>query len=186
LWGLEGGNMIAIADPSPMMRRWLRMGVASRGDTVLEVGDGAELLELLADGGRFEVVVASCALPVVHGEQVLAMLRTVGDRTPFILIAPFCRESVRALVGKLGRAAVVEDPLDGVELLRVVTALVNECDELTQALSEPPFPVRPAKVTAKDACAPPPERRDRRAPAQCPRPRLVSRLAAIANPKGVC
>ncbi len=141
--------MIAIADSSPMMRRWLLMGVAPLGGTVLEASDGVELLYLAGEHGPFDLVIANRTLPAISGEQVLTMMRTAGDRSPFMLIAPFCRRSVRALVDKLGRATLVDDPLGGAELLRAARNLINECSQLTEFLSEPPFPTRPAKHGAK-------------------------------------
>ncbi len=127
-WALGMGWTIAIADPSPVMRRWLQMVVAPLGGTVIEASDGVELLDIVGEYGPLDVVVANRVLPILSGEQVLTMMRTAGDETPYILIAPFCRESVRALVRKLGRAALVDDPLDGAEVLRVAKTLVRECN----------------------------------------------------------
>lgn len=120
--------MIAIADPSPVMRRWLQMAVAPLGGTVIEAGDGIELLDIAGEYGPLDVIVANRVLPMLSGEQVLTMMHTAGDHTAFMLIAPFCRGSVRALVRKLGHAALVDDPLDGAELLRVAKTLLRECN----------------------------------------------------------
>ena len=129
---------IAIADSSPVMRRWLQMAIAPLGGAVMEASDGVELLDIVGEVGPLDVVVANRVLPMISGEQVLTMMRTAGDHTPFILIAPFCRESVRALVHNLGCAALVDDPLDGAELLHVAKTFVDESIRLSPKMLRSP------------------------------------------------
>ncbi len=109
------------------MRSWLSMAVAPLGGQVSEAGDGLELLYQIAEGGPFDIIICSRALPSIAGEQVLTMIRTAGDQTPFLLIAPFCRKSIRALIDKLPNTAIIDDPLDGAEILRLSKALIAEC-----------------------------------------------------------
>ncbi len=121
------GWKIVLADPSPVMRRWQRLAVAPIGGQVFEVDDGLELLSVVAEHGPFDLIVCNRSLTSITGDHVLTMMRTAGDITPFLLIAPFCRRSVRSLISKLGNASVLDDPLDGAELLRMAKSLIAEC-----------------------------------------------------------
>ena len=110
------------------MGSWYRMAFSPFGAQIDEAGDGAELLDLIADHGPYDVIVCGQSLASITGVQVLTMIRTAEDQTPFLLVAPFCRKSVRASVRKLGNAAVIEDPLEATELTRVAKELVNACN----------------------------------------------------------
>jgi DNA-binding NarL/FixJ family response regulator len=100
-----------IADPMPAVREWLAAGLLSPPGSVTGVATGWELLWQLAER-PFELVVAGCGLPDVPGVSLLAMVRTAGLNTPFLLIAPFCHASVRGAVARLGAAEIVDDWTD--------------------------------------------------------------------------
>jgi len=101
------------------------MAFSQYGGRLEDAGDGSALLEMLAERDPYDLIVCSQALPSIAGTQVLTMIRTAGDQTPFVLVAPFCRRSVKNSLAKLGNAAVIEDPLDATELQRVAKQLVN-------------------------------------------------------------
>jgi len=110
------------------MGSWYRMAFSQFGAHIEEAGDGLALLDLVADRDPYDVIVCNQSLASITGLQVLTMMRTAGDQTPFLLVAPFCRKSVRASVRKLGNAAIIEDPLEATELTRVAKELVNACN----------------------------------------------------------
>jgi CheY-like chemotaxis protein len=93
---------------------------------IVEVSDGVELLERVAENGPFALVVAHRALPALNGDQVLASVRTAGDLTPWLLLEPFCSDSVRSQLARLGNVALLEDPLDASELIRLSRVLLTE------------------------------------------------------------
>src|SRR5690606_41136772 len=103
-----------LADPSPGMQSWVR-GVLSPAQ-VVTLEASWEVLERLADGERFDVIVANRWLPGMPGPQLLAALRTAGVLTPFVLLAPLCRERIRATVRRAGAAVLVEDAFDATAL----------------------------------------------------------------------
>ena len=119
------GWRIAIADPSPVMRSWYRMAFSQFNAGIDHAADGAGLLDLVAERGPYDVIICCQALASITGAQVLTMIRTAGDQTPFVLVAPFCRKSIRASLRKLGNAAIHEDPLEATELVRIAKELVN-------------------------------------------------------------
>ncbi len=104
------------------------MAFSHFGGTILDAGDGSALLSLIAERGPFDLILCSQSLPSISGAQVLTMIRTADDPTPFVLVAPFCRKSIRSALRKLGNAAVIEDPLDATEVQRVAKQLVNACN----------------------------------------------------------
>jgi CheY-like chemotaxis protein len=104
------------------------MAFSHYGGTLLDAGDGSSLLGLVAERGPFDLIICNQSLPSIAGTQVLTMIRTAGDQTPFVLVAPFCRKSIKNNLRKLGNAAVIEDPLDATELHRVAKELVNACN----------------------------------------------------------
>src|SRR5690606_12324078 len=92
-----------------------------------ECESGLQLITRLAEDRPYDLVVASKWLPGISGAQILAILRTAGARVPFVLVAPFCDGSVRALVDKLPDAVLVDDPLDAVQLADAAAALLSAC-----------------------------------------------------------
>jgi CheY-like chemotaxis protein len=107
------------------MRRWYAAALQRVVDKVDECENGWELLLRLAEDRPCDLVVANRSLSGLGGAQVLAMLRTAEARVPFVLVAPFCDGSVRALVARLPNAALVEDSLDAVRLAETAEALLT-------------------------------------------------------------
>ena len=113
-----------IADESPAMRRWYAAALSRLVSEVEECESGWQLLSRLAEDRPYELVVASKWLPGLGGAQILAMLRTAEAPVPYILVAPFSGGSVRALVRKVTGAALVDDPLDAVQLAEAAERLL--------------------------------------------------------------
>lgn len=103
---------IAIADASPFMQRWISAAVAGMSSAPVLVATGLDLLYQIAERGPFDVVVADGRLPGLTAGQVLAMARTAGDLTPFLVLSPVADASLVSLVGKTQAAAILHDPLD--------------------------------------------------------------------------
>ena len=118
---------VIIADESPAMRRWYAAALARLTQDVEECESGLQLITRLAEDRPYDLVVASKWLPAISGAQILAILRTAEARVPFVLVAPFCDRSIRALVDRLPDAALVDDPLDAVQLADAATALLSAC-----------------------------------------------------------
>ena len=113
-----------IADESHAMRRWYAAALSRVASEVEECESGWQLLHRLAEDRPYDLVVASKWLPGLGGAQILAMLRTAEAAVPFILVAPFTGGSVRALVRKVAGAALVDDPLDAVQLAEAAQRLL--------------------------------------------------------------
>jgi DNA-binding NtrC family response regulator len=116
---------VIIADESPAMRRWYAAALSRLTSDVEECENGWQLLNRLAEDRPYDLVVASKWLPGLSGAQILAMLRTAEAPVPYILVAPFSGGSVRALVRKVAGAALVDDPLDAVQLAEAAERLLT-------------------------------------------------------------
>ena len=117
---------VLVADISPASRSWLRAVMLLGPSRVSEVSTAWDLLDAVADGPPFDLIVASRQLPGMGGVEVLATLRTAGIDTPFLLIAPFCRDRLRSTVRKAGGAAVIEDVYDANAFHTAVHALLRD------------------------------------------------------------
>lgn len=131
---------ILLAEDSPFNRTWLRAALSRLGE-IHETAESSELLARLAEEGPFDLVVCPRSLGGQGGEQILAMARTAGARTPFLLIAPFASASLRAQVRRLGRASVLDDPLDLARLLDLAEELTT--DATAPAAAPAPAPAAP-------------------------------------------
>jgi CheY-like chemotaxis protein len=107
-----------VADDDPEMRAWLMAVLGNRGVEVAQVESGVELLRALAQDGPFDLVVADVRMSWATGIQALAMARTAGFLTPFLVITAHADESVRASAQELG-ATVLEKPFSIERLLEV-------------------------------------------------------------------
>lgn len=111
------------------MHGWLaraaRTALRGREVELRGVADGVELLEMLAEHGPFDLVITQASLPGAGGEQVLAMVRTTGLRTPFVVLDFFPTSGLRALVERVGDARLVDDPFDGGALIAAIRALMG-------------------------------------------------------------
>lgn len=116
---------VIIADESPVMRRWYAAALSRLASEVEEFENGWQLLNRLADDAPYDLVVASKWLPGLGGAQILAMLRTAEAAVPFVLVAPFSGGSIRSLVAKVPGSALVDDPLDAVQLAEAAERLLT-------------------------------------------------------------
>jgi CheY-like chemotaxis protein len=131
-----GHRRVLIADDSPAMRSWVRAAIASLAGEVVEAASGFELLHHLAEGDPFDLIVANARLRGPGGAQALAIARTAGAEIPFVLVAPFCKDSVRALVRRMSHAALVEDALDANAVLRACRQVLGRADSAAEAAAE--------------------------------------------------
>lgn len=111
------------------MHGWLarsaRNALRGRPVELHGVADGVELLEALAERGPFDLVITQSKLPLATGEQILAMARTTGLRTPFVVLDYFPTSGLRGLIERVGNAALVDDPVDSGALISAVRSLMR-------------------------------------------------------------
>jgi DNA-binding response OmpR family regulator len=114
-----------VAENDPIVRHGLDAALARLGGTVQLAASGWELLSLLADDGRIDVVVADVRMPMPGGVDALVMARTAGVTVPFVLVAAHCDERLRSTARKL-HAVVIAKPVHDDELALRVRELVAD------------------------------------------------------------
>jgi CheY-like chemotaxis protein len=78
---------ILVADDDPVLREILSEGLEEEGFEVVLAGDGAEALELLQSGTRYDALLLDEEMPRLSGRQLLAQLRRVRANVPALIIS---------------------------------------------------------------------------------------------------
>ncbi len=123
---------VVIADGDVRSRRRMRAVLTYAGYVVEECGDGATLLDVIADiarrraAGAFERLdLVFCALDLSKfgGLCVLESLTLAGWDVPFVLISDDTDRSSSRRAGGLRASGVLQKPFSAASLLAVVEAL---------------------------------------------------------------
>jgi CheY-like chemotaxis protein len=108
---------IVVAEDDTEMRRLVSEALRKDGHEVLEVADGAGLLDVLtrvtgADAVHhaFDLVVSDDRMPIRGGLDVLEQLATAQLRPAFIVMTAFANEDTRRRTERLG-GTLLEKPL---------------------------------------------------------------------------
>lgn len=109
------------------MRSMLASVLRRAGLEVVEARSGSETLELLAYafagcGGPFDLVISDVRMPGYDGLNVLATIREMPNRAPFILITAFGTAAAHATARRLGAFAMLDKPFELADLLELVRA----------------------------------------------------------------
>ena len=95
-------SRILIAEDEPRLAAFLEKGLRSNGFVTTTVGDGARAV-MMADDGKFDLLVLDLGLPVKDGFTVLQELRAAGRRMPVIILS--ARDHVHDKVSGLEHGA---------------------------------------------------------------------------------
>jgi CheY-like chemotaxis protein len=119
---------VLLADDDPEMRELIATPLREDGYSVVEAGDGIELIRAIH---RFEasllpvgVIVTDIRMPGFSGLEMLEYLRYAGLRVPAILMTGFGDERTHREAQSLGAELVFDKPLDVDELRAAVARLV--------------------------------------------------------------
>lgn len=116
---------LLVADDDPEMRTFLRAALSGRPVQLEEVESGAELVQALAEGGPWDLVITDVRMSWATGTQALAMARDAGWRTPFLVITAHATAEVRIAAESLG-AALLEKPFTVEQLLGALDDSLGE------------------------------------------------------------
>jgi CheY-like chemotaxis protein len=128
---LVGSQRFLIADDDREMRRVIRDMLRSTGAEIREAANGEDLLGYLARGEPFDLVITDVRMPNITGLQVVMMARTAGYQIPFILITAFGDEEVRAALGRVEKAWMLDKPFAPPALLNCVATALGEREPTT-------------------------------------------------------
>ena len=101
---------ILIADDEEDCRELVSFALDAPGTEISTAASGGELLELVAEGGSFDLIVTDINMPWMEGLQVLASMREAGLTTPVLVITGVMRPDLEASVARMGNAKLLRKP----------------------------------------------------------------------------
>jgi DNA-binding response OmpR family regulator len=119
---------ILVAEDDPDLLRLVSAVLAHDGYDVLEVADGAAMLEYLAacqsHGSAPHVIVSDVFMPGKSGLDVLASLRKLGISAPVVLMTAFPDHCSEASALELGAVTLLAKPFELDDLRMIVLNLL--------------------------------------------------------------
>lgn len=123
---------ILLAEDDDDLRHLVAATLRREGYSVIELADGASLLEHVGSMDLFDelispvdVIISDVAMPGFSGLQVLADLRDANLTTPVILMTAFLDDRVKATAERLGAEIVFHKPFALEDLCDVVHAVAS-------------------------------------------------------------
>jgi CheY-like chemotaxis protein len=114
-----GAARVVLAEDDTELRVLIASVLRAQGYEVVEIRDGTELLEYVADHVRadgtlydVDLLISDIRMPGFTGLHVIAALRKVAGSTPVILITAFGDEHTHEYAKSLDVAAVLDKPFD--------------------------------------------------------------------------
>jgi two-component system cell cycle sensor histidine kinase/response regulator CckA len=77
---------VLIVDDEPAMRTLERRILENLGYSVLEAGNGTEMVEQLAGGAQFDLLIADLDMPVVRGDEMARRIRRSRPDLPVLYV----------------------------------------------------------------------------------------------------
>jgi DNA-binding response OmpR family regulator len=117
-------SRIAIADDDPESLELLRRALGNPLIEICEATNGAELVQLLAEDGPFDLVITDIHMPWMEGLQVLHSARAAEVNAPVLVISGLEATDLQAKVDRLGNAKLLRKPFGIAELRAAVADLM--------------------------------------------------------------
>ncbi len=125
-------RVVVLAEDDAAFRALLGKEIQKAGYDVVELGDGAAVVEYLAACAQIghypDVLISDNRMPGYHGMDVLEALRLMRFPSPVILITAFGDAKTHVHALQLGAEAVFNKPLDLEDLLATVQTAVDRPD----------------------------------------------------------
>ena len=91
---LTGHGTILLVEDEEGLRALNARGLASRGYTVLEAGNGVEAMEVFAEnGGKVDLVVSDVVMPEMDGPTLLKELRKLNPALKIIFVSGYAEDA---------------------------------------------------------------------------------------------
>jgi DNA-binding response OmpR family regulator len=119
-------SRIVIADDDPDSLELLRLALGNPLIEICEATNGAELVQLLAEDGPFDLVITDIHMPWMEGLQVLHSARAAEVSAPVLVITGLEGADLQAKVDRLGNAKLLRKPFGIPELRAAVTDLMAQ------------------------------------------------------------
>jgi DNA-binding response OmpR family regulator len=122
---------ILMALDTPQLRVFLTAKLKHYGHSIIEVQNGPELLERLADDllasddQKPDLIIVDAEMAGCRGIDLLAGLRQAGWDTPFILLTQTHKHKLVKKIRKMGAALVFESPFEFHDLRTAILYLLD-------------------------------------------------------------
>ncbi|MBV1797820.1 response regulator [Siccirubricoccus sp. G192] len=118
---------VLLVDDEPIVREVLAAQLAEEGYDVAERENGSAALDLLHQGGSFDLLVSDLAMPGLDGVALIREAQRRQPGLPAILITGYAGDAAALAVGTAvgGTFALLRKPVTGAQLADQVAALLN-------------------------------------------------------------
>ena len=130
-------HRLLIGEHNPSIRDFLVSVLHAEGYEVMAASNAEDLVNMLAvslhpeiGSDRFELVIAEVRMLGHVGLSALTQFEDVPGAPPFVLIAGIADQQLNAQASRSRALAILEDPVDMEDLLRVLRRLLGGAAEL--------------------------------------------------------
>jgi two-component system cell cycle sensor histidine kinase/response regulator CckA len=118
---LTGRGTILLVEDEEGLRGLNARGLASRGYTVLEAGNGVEALEVLErQGGNVDLVVSDVVMPEMDGPTLLKEMRKTNPELKIIFVSGYAEDAFEKNLPERGQFAFLPKPFTLKQLVAAV------------------------------------------------------------------
>jgi two-component system cell cycle sensor histidine kinase/response regulator CckA len=118
---LTGEGIILLVEDEEGLRQLNARGLASRGYTVLEAGNGVEAIEVLEkSSGQIDLVVSDVVMPEMDGPTLLRELRTRNPGLKIIFVSGYAEDAFQKHLPADGQFAFLAKPFTLKQLVNAV------------------------------------------------------------------
>lgn len=122
---------ILVVDDSSLSRKYIKQMLESLSIQSIETAkDGAEALQLIDEGYRFDLIITDYNMPNVDGKELTEHIRTHSEQptVPILMITSEQNESRLAAVQSAGVSALCSKPLSYDTVKQLIEQLVTDCE----------------------------------------------------------
>jgi len=91
----SGGGRILLVEDEDMVRAVAERALTRQGYEVTTASDGDEGLELVEEGGEFDLVVSDVVMPSMDGPAMAREIRKLQPRLPILFMSGYAEEQLR-------------------------------------------------------------------------------------------
>ena len=130
------GATILVVDDEGAVRRFAGRVLEREGYTVREARDGAEALDLVRQGGSFDVVVSDIVMPRLNGVELMQALASSHPDLPVILMSGYATAALSEL-GIVAPCSILAKPFPPERLLEEVRRCMRRSPSRAPGASHP-------------------------------------------------
>lgn len=127
---------VLVIEDDVTVQKSLERGFQSKMARVDFARDGKEALTLVADK-NYDVLVVDLMLPHLNGEQIVEKIRSVGIKTPVLVLTAYRKPETKARLLNLGADDFLEKPFSFDELFARISAIMRRLNQgfLTKSIT---------------------------------------------------